>query len=276
MTQLQDDPTRSLFGSTLVLRDNDWDECTIDHLKGQWRKLTQQGARGFCQLPAGRHQVITAVQGEPVVLDCTLYPGETLVRRLDSEAKQWVLDDLETERRYLELASGGRFGAMSSALVDYSRVVLAVRQSPPSLLSNETARQVCEAFLKLHQRLSAGEPLPSLLSDAHDAGLTLVGEAMLASQLSKMVGLFAGTASSVGATGNFGRAGQLTMIALAILPGEPWLLDLMANLYSDTGRPDLGMPLIEEALRRASLYPENVQSKMRETLAEVAAALPKG
>jgi hypothetical protein len=135
---------------------------------------------------------------------------------------------------------------------------------------------VCEAFLKLHQRLAAGEPLAQLLSDAHAAGLTLAGEAMLASQISKMVGLFAGTASAVGATGDFGRAGQLTLIALAILPGEPWLLDLMANLYSDTGHPDLGMPLIEEAIRRSSLYPEKVQSKMRETLAEVAAALPKG
>lgn len=162
---------------------------------------------------------------------------------------------------------------MASALVDYGRASFAATRTPPAILSAEAARKAGEAFLLLAERLGAGEDAGAILSAGYEVGVGLVGQPPLRSQLDKLVGLLSSTATQAAAAERFALAGQLTLLALSILPGEPWLLDLMANLYADTGRADLARPLIEEATRRAEIYPAPIQERMRGTLAEVTAAL---
>lgn len=267
-----DDPTRSLLGGVLVLRDNDWETCAIDGMRGEWRSLTAQSPRGFCNVNAGRHHVEVSEGGERVTLDLVLYPGETLIRRLSRDAGAYVLDDEPTEQRFLELAEGGPLGAMASALVDYARVYAAARKTAPDLAPDELVRRVGGAFLDLSAKVAAGAEVEPLAQIAYRVGIELVGHAMLFSQIQKLVGLFSMTASQHAMKGNYALAAKVTMLALAILPGEPWLLDLLANLYSDGGEPEEGLPCIEEALRRKHVFPEKLQNQMRATHEEVSAA----
>jgi hypothetical protein len=267
-----DDPTQSLLGGVLVLRDNAWDDLTIDGMQGEWRRLTAQGTRGFCSVSAGRHRVTTEVGKNLVVFDLVLYPGETLVRRLDQDSLNFVLDDPETEERYMQLAHGGRFGAMSGALVDYARVCLAAKKSPPSLLPDEVLRSVAQVFVDCAAEVTAGADLDDVAPKAYRAGIELVGHAMLYSQIQRLVGLFSTTATQHAMRGNYKLGADVTMLGLAVLPGEPWLLDLLANLYSDGGLPRAGVTCSEEALRRAHVFPEKLQAQMRATYEEVSAA----
>jgi hypothetical protein len=267
------DPIQAQMGGVLVLRDNDWRECTIDHLQGDWQRMTRQSPRGFCSVNAGRHQVVTMCGDEPVVLDLVLYPGETLVRRLDSQARQWVLDDPETERNYMQLAQGGMLGAMSSALISFSRVMLAAKGGPAELMPQEVGRAVCDVFQRAADQVAADAPPGPAIQAAYEAGMRLVGLTILYDDLKKMVAFFQATASRHAISGDLKKAAQATLIGLSILPGEPWLLDLLANLYSDGGMPDRAMPCIDEALRRAYVYPPEIGEQMQRTLAEVKAAL---
>ena len=267
------DPIRAQMGGILLLRDNDWSECSIDDLKGDWERMTRQGTRGFCNLNAGRHQVVTLCQGTPALLDLVLYPGETLVRRLDSSAKAWVLDDPETESKFMSLARGGAVGSMSGALVSFSNVLLSARSQLPAILPQDVGRAVCDVFLREAQQVAAGAPPGPAVQSTYEAGMRLVGHTILYDDMKKIVGLFSATASRHAAAGNLKLAAQITQLGLSILPGEPWLLDLLANLYSDGGMPKTALPCIEEALRRAHVFPPQIGAQMQNTLAEVQAAL---
>jgi hypothetical protein len=262
----------SMFGGCLILRDNDWGACSIDGIEGQWQRLTQQSPRGFSAVSAGRHQILTTIDGRPAPLDVTLYPGEILVRRLDSTAAKWVLDDRETEQQYMQLAQGGRNGAMASALVDYSKVRQQLTGAPPMPAQDEKVQEVCATFLDLAKQLMSGAPYEKLAPAAYQAGAGLVGLALMGSDINKIAGIIGSTASRRAASTDFEGAARLCILGLSVLPGDPSLLDLLANLYSDTGRPDLGMELIEEAVRRAHVLPPRAQELLKSSYAEISQA----
>jgi len=267
-----DDLTKSLLGGVLVLRDNDWEDCAIDGMRGEWRRLTKQGTRGFFGMTAGRHHVATQASGQTVVLDLVLYPGETLIRRFDRDEARYTLDDPETEGRYFELARGGGLGSMASALVDYTKVCVAARGKPADMASDDLVRRVGEVFLQAAAKVAAGSAFEPLGQMAYRAGVELIGQAMLYSQIQRLVGLCSMTATQHAVKGNYKLAAEVTLLGLAVLPGEPWLLDLLANLYSDGGLPKAGLACSEEALRRAHVFPEKLQKQMQSTYLEVSAA----
>jgi hypothetical protein len=262
----------SMFGGCLVLRDNDWSACSIDGIEAQWQRLTQQSPRGFSAVSAGRHQILTTVNGRPAPLDVTLYPGETLVRRLDATEAKWVLDDRDTERQFMELAQGGRYGAMASALVDYSKVRQQLTGSPPVPAQDEKIQEVCATYLDLAKQLVSGAQLDKLFPAAYQAGTGLIGLALMGSDINKIAGVIGSTASRRAASADFEGAARLCILGLSVLPGDPSLLDLLANLYSDSGRPDLGMELIEEAIRRAHVLPARAQELLKSSYAEISEA----
>lgn len=268
-----DDLNLSLLGGVLILGDNAWESSAIDGMSGDFRHLTAQNPRGLSNVCAGRHHIATMVHGERVALDVVLYPGETLVRRLSRDEGAFVLDDLETEHRLMDLAVGGSAGPLASALIDYARVFVAARKRAPEVMPDELVRRVGGIFLDLAAKVAAGQELPPLAQVAYRAGIELVGHAMLYSQIQRLVGLFSTTATQHAAKGDFPMAAQITMLGLGVLPGEPWLLDLMANLYSDGGIPEEGLPCSEEALRRAHVFPEKLQAQLLSTHQEVSAAL---
>ncbi len=268
-----DDMNLSLLGGVLVLRDNTWETCALDGMRGDFRRLTAQNPRGFSNICAGRHHVEVMVGEKRIALDVVLYPGETLVRRLSRDDDAFVLDDIDTERRFMDLATGGSAGSMASALIDYARMFVAARKRTPEILPDVVLRHVGGVFLDLAGKVAAGAELPPLTQFAYRAGIELVGHAMLFSQIQRLVGLVSMTASQHAAKGDYPLAAQVAMLGLAVLPGEPWLLDLMANLYSDGGIPEEGLPCSEEALRRAHVFPEKIQQQMFATHEEVSAAL---
>lgn len=272
MAHALDDLQRARVGGCLVLRDNLWSDCGIDGMRGDFRRLTAQGTRGFCNVNAGRHHVVTHHEDEPIVLDLVLYPGETLVRRLDVDEREFVLDDPETEKKYLALAAGGSRGAMAGALVDYEKAIIAARGGAPELLPDEVARRVGAAFITAAEQAALGADQGELMERTYKAGLELIGHVMPSSHIQKFVGLFSMTASKHAMAGEYELAARITLLGLSILPGEPWLLDLLANLYSDGGAPVSALPFSEEALRRAHVLPEKLAQQLRASYEEIAAA----
>ncbi|MDC3957571.1 hypothetical protein [Polyangium jinanense] len=272
MTHAQDDLTLARTGGVLVLRDNTWSDCAIDGMRGDFRRLTSPGTRGFCNVSSGRHHVVTNHEDEPIVLDLVLYPGETLVRRLDVDEREFVLDDPETEKKYLALAAGGSRGAMASALVDYEKAIIAARGRAPELLPDEIARRVGAVFVTAAEQAALGVDQGVLMEQTYKAGLELIGHVMLFSHIQKFVGLFSMSASKHAMEGHYELAARITLLGLSILPGEPWLLDLLANLYSDGGAPVSALPFSEEALRRAHVLPEKLAQQIRATYAEISVA----
>ena len=272
MAQAQDDLQKARTGGCLVLRDNSWADCGIDGMRGDFRRLTAQGTRGFCNVNAGRHHIVTHHEDEPIVLDLVLYPGETLVRRLDVDEREFVLDDPETEQKYLALAAGGSRGAMASALVDYEKAIIAAKGSAPELLPDEVAKRVGGVFITAAEQAAGGADQGVLMEQTYKAGLELIGHVMLFPHIQRFVGLFSMAASKHAMAGQYELAARITLLGLSILPGEPWLLDLLANLYSDGGAPVSALPFSEEALRRAHVLPEKLAQQVRSSYAEIAAA----
>lgn len=272
MAHALDDLQKARTGGCLLLRDNTWSDCAIDGMRGDFRRLTAQGTRGFCNVNAGRHHVVTTHDDEPIVLDLVLYPGETLVRRLDVDEREFVLDDAETEKKYLALAAGGGRGAMAGALVDYEKAILAARGRAPELLPDEVARRVGGVFVTAAEQAALGGDQGVLMEQTYKAGLELIGHVMLFSHIQKLVGLFSMSASKHAMEGHYELAARITLLGLSILPGEPWLLDLLANLYSDGGAPVSALPFSEEALRRAHVLPEKLAQQLRASHAEIADA----
>jgi hypothetical protein len=275
MAHALDDVQKARAGCSLILRDNIWSDCGIDGMRGDFRRLAPQGTqgtRGFCNVSAGRHHVVTHHEDEPIVFDLVLYPGEILVRRLDVDEREFVLDDFETEKKYLALAAGGSRGAMASALVDYEKAILAARGSAPELLPDEVTRRVGAAFIAAAEQAASGADQGKLMEQTYKAGLELIGHFMPFSHIQKFVGLFSMTASKHAMGGEYELAARVTLLGLSILPGEPWLLDLLANLYSDGGAPVTALPFSEEAIRRAHVLPEKLAQQIRATFQEISAA----
>ncbi|MDI3290628.1 hypothetical protein [Polyangium sp. 15x6] len=272
MYREQDDLSIARTGGVLVLRDNTWSDCAIDGMRGDFRRLTAQGTRGFCNVSSGRHHIVTNHEDEPIVLDLVLYPGETLVRRLDVDEREFVLDDLETEKKYLALAAGGSRGAMASALVDYERAIISARGRALELLPYELAKRIGTVFVTAAEQAVLGVDQGVLMEQTYKAGLELIGHVMTFPQIQQLVGLFAMFASKHATEGHYELAARITLLGLSILPGEPWLLDLLANLYSDGGAPVTALPFSEEALRRAHVLPEKLAKEIRATYAEISVA----
>lgn len=270
-----DNPMAFMRGSSIVLLDNEWSACTIDGFSGDWGRVTQQNPHGFSTMNAGRHQVLTLVRGQLAQLDIVLYPGESVVRRLDREAGRWVLADPETERKYLELASQGHHGPMAGVLVDYSRVHVSARGLPPKIAGNDVLQRVCGAFINAAQALAAGTPLDQLLPTVNAAGDELIGLVVDDEMTLKMVGLVHGLACKAGAAQDYRLAAQVLILGFGIVPGDPILIDLMANFYADTGRPEVGMKSLDEAMRRFHVVAPQFQKAMKETYAEITEALQK-
>ncbi|MBI2897430.1 MAG: tetratricopeptide repeat protein [Deltaproteobacteria bacterium] len=250
----------------VLFRDNDWERFSFDGVGAEW--AARQSPRGFFGVPPGRHFAVTELfDGRKVRIDFVLYPGETLVRRLDREAGEWVPDDPETELRYKELARGGGAGAMASALIDYFMTVgtLLRRTAKPGGGIGEAA----QTFAALAERLVAGAPLEELQPAAAEAGIRLVGQPLSGDELTRLTGLIDATASACAVGGNFRSAAGVALLGLCMLPGDPQLLEALANFFCDGGQPDAAMERIQEALARADVVDGRKRERIHATRAEV-------
>jgi len=268
-------PSPILQPGVVLLRDNDWDMCTFDGVSREWRAA--QGPRGFSGVFAGRHQAVTRVKDKAAVLDFVLYPGEIFIRRLDYEKTRWVPDDPETEKNYRELAWGGAVGAMSSALVDYlSAVALSKGALPDAKASPEKTEQACRILRDLASRSSGEEPFEPRLKEAFEAGVGLVGLPLSTEQLSLLASTVDMLASARAMAGDYPAAGKIALLGLAVLPGDPHILELFANLLCDGGKPEEALKVVDEALSRGDVLASTGRlERARVTRAEILARMGK-
>jgi len=260
----------------LVLHDNLWSDCSIDGLRGDWSRLSAEPPRGFSEVTAGRHHIVATHEGEPITLDLVLYPGEILVRRFDPLLREFILEKPDVEQKAVLLASRGGKGSPKGSFVDYTRVAATVKGSAPALLPDEIGLRVAAAFVSAAEEVVRGADHDVLMERTYRAGLELVGHVMLSPHIQRLVGLVSMTASPHAMQGDYELAAHITLLGLSILPGEPWLLDLLANLYADQGMPLSALPLSEEATRRAHILPDKLGRQLRTTYAEIVATLKRG
>ncbi|MBN1770489.1 MAG: tetratricopeptide repeat protein [Deltaproteobacteria bacterium] len=268
-----DDPAQ--FGIVL-LRDNLWLASRFDGVPLAGRSC-EKSARGLFHVHTGRHRVETRVGDRDAVHDFLVRGREVYIRRLDPEQCAFVPVEPAVRARFLELAGFGldeEGAAMRGALYDYLGVRMQ-RDWP------ETAAVLPEVRAGLEQllaRVEAGEPPEDLLPAARALGERLIGLPLGLRALGDLAGLAGGRISGTAAREVVGgkpprRALGATELALAVLPSEPSLLDLRANLLSDAGRPEDALPVVEEALADLQPGEEEPAKRLRATRAETLARM---
>lgn len=268
-----DDPAQL---GIVLLRDNLWLASRFDGVSLAERPC-EKSARGLFHVHTGRHRVETRVGDRDVRHDFLLRGREVYIRRLDPEQRAFVPVEPEVRARFLELAGFGRDeegAALRGALYDYLGVRMQ-RDGPETAVVLPEVRAGLERLLA---RAEAGEPPEALLPAARAVGERLIGLPLGLRALADLTGLAGERTSGMAAREVRGgnpphRALGATELALAVLPGEPTLLELRANLLSDVGRPADALPVVDEALADLQPGEEEPAKKLRATRAEALARL---
>ena len=220
----------ALMRTVVLLEDNDWSACTVDGKKEDWARYAESPVRGFCTIPAGRHRVVTEIDGHPVTLDFTLYPEAIYVKRLDRTAHAWVDLEPEIRARAEREASGGELGDLSEALVRYrSTMGISRAQSGEKLASPSEAVDAA-----MRDLTSALDPVtsPEREARAREAGERIIGVPLLRGQLDALVSLVLERVERAERQADSEKSAALMRAGLAALPDEPTLTRRLAKLLS--------------------------------------------
>jgi hypothetical protein len=233
----------ALLGTVVLLDGNDWNACTIDGIEEDWRRFTPEPTRGLCALPAGRHRVSTRVGTSSAVLDFVIYPGEVLWWRLDRAQACWVPGNATELAEARRVAEGGARGALSEALISYRTTLGIARAMTGTLTAPDKAVDKAQRALEtLLERAVQGEDNAPLLREAELAGLDLIGIPLTRSMLRRL-----GDAAQT-------KGGSTAMrIGLAMLPGDPRLLVLLAQALTREGDSDGAGRAMDDARLRPGL-----------------------
>ena len=182
---------QDLLRTVIVLDDNAWAACTIDGVKEDWARFTSEPVRGFAAVMAGRHRVVTSIDGRDAVLDFVLRPGDVLVRKLDRAAGKWVALDAEELTRVTARAKGGEKGALGDALVSYRSTMGIARTQRGTVTSPDAVvLRVRDALGVLVERAALpGANLDALVAEAATLGLDLLGVPLTREQIDALAEL---------------------------------------------------------------------------------------
>ena len=251
--------------ATLIVRGNDWGASQLDGMK--LPAATGRAApRGITELSPGRHDLYCQTRTKLLHLAVVLFPGEVLVRKLDTEAGAYVLEDEAAEAEYMELA---RTGGMDQALLRASELRKTARRGPPSEIPRAALAQLCDAWSAVQARSLAGEPADPLFMEAERLGLLLSGLPMSAQTLETLAMFLHASIWPVAGAGNFRAGVVLANLALRILPGHPQLIDLLASLLSHVGASQDALALLEGTMRRTPFLPSFLGNRLKETYEEI-------
>ncbi len=241
----------------IVLRNNEWTRAQIDGV-GLDPAGIRGGIRGYKNVASGLHIVVSG----NAALAFVLYPREVLVRRLDGD--RWVLEDEATEQQYVALASGGMLAPMYASLVDHRMLC-----GMPQPLTDAELAPIVDAFSQSAARATSAAAAQAELPKLGAHAARMIGRPMVGDQLGKLRSYLDATASSIAAGGALDRALWVTTLALAVLPEEPTLLDLQANLFADLGDRTVASEIIERAHRRRAAVGERLAAKIAESHATI-------
>jgi len=160
----------ALMRTVVVLDGNEWSACTVDGVKEDWARFTSEPTRGFEAVPAGRHRVVTEIDGRAATLDFVLFPGETLARKLDRDAAKWIDADAK---------------APAESLVSYRSTMGIARAMSGKLASPEAAFEAARTALEKLVDENDGDAI----AEARAVGESLIGVALVAEQLDAFVAL---------------------------------------------------------------------------------------
>jgi len=251
--------------ATLIVRGNDWGASRLD---GMTTSGTggRTAPRGVTELAVGRHDLYCKTSKKIVHLAVVLFPGEVLVRKLDTEAQAYVLEDEAAEAEYMEAV---RNGGMDSALLRMSMLRLIAKRGKLEEVPRARLAQVCDAWNVIQKRCMGGEPADPLFEEVEKLGLAISGLPMSTQAMQTLAMFLHGAIWPVAGTGQFNLGVVLTNLALRILPGHPQLVDLLASLKSHVGLSQEALRLLEATMRRTPFLPSYLGDRLKETYEEI-------
>ena len=243
----------SKMGTVVLLVDNDWNACTVDGLKEDWKRHAAADVRGFAGIGGGRHQAVTTTSAGDAMLDFVLYPGEIFIRRLLPQTAKWEAVDRESEDDLRAGARGGSMGKMSGALISYRTVFGIARVMAGGKVTAPGAAidAACARLDGLLKRAMADQPPEMLVREAYEIGCTLLGVPMTRAELRVVTTPIGELVSAQGAASQFKRGALLASLGLAVLPGDPYLEVHLARMLRESGLLSDALECLERALCRS-------------------------
>ena len=261
----------SKMGTVVLLVDNDWEACTVDGLKEDWKRHAAAEVRGFAGIGGGRHQAVTTTPAGDAMLDFVLYPGEIFVRRLHSKAAQWEAVDHESEDDLRARARGGSMGKMSGALISYRTVFGIARVMAGGKVTAPGAAidAACARLDGLLKRALADQPPETLVKEAYEIGCTLLGVPMTRADLRVVTSPIGDLVTAQATIAQFKRGALVASLGLAVLPGDPYLEGHLARMLSRSGLLSDALECLERALRRTDALDPDALALARAEKAEI-------
>lgn len=261
----------SKMGTVVLLIDNEWEACTVDGLKEDWKRHAAGEVRGFAGIGGGRHQAVTTTAAGDAMLDFVLYPGEVFVRRLDAKASRWAACDAESEADLRARAHGGSMGKLAGSLISYRTVFGIARVMSGGKVTSPDAAidAACARLDGLLKRALADQPAETLVKEAYEIGCTLLGVPMTRAQLRAVTSPIGALVNAQGLGSQFKRGALLASLGLAVLPEDPYLEEQLAQMLSGSGLQADALDCLDRVLRRAGALEPDALVRARAAKAEV-------
>lgn len=218
----------------VLLEGNVWSACAFDGHEEDWARFTAAPVRGFAGVPSGRHRVTTTCPSGRgnARLDFVLYPGDVFARRLDVEAARWDYCEDDDD------AKAPAPAAAESLIVHRTVLGIARAMRGDAVVVPETAvRRTCAALADVLARSAAAGDAEAdtqadedRLAEAAALGEALVGVPLTRGQLGALTDRVLAAADVQEAARAWGRARRVARLGLAVLPGDPRLVGLIARL----------------------------------------------
>jgi tetratricopeptide (TPR) repeat protein len=123
------------------------------------------------------------------------------------------------------------------------------------------------------RRALSEPPTPELVAEAAAIGRALVGVPLTRADLRAMTSAIGEVISVQGMAQQWKRGALVATMGLAMLPGDPYLSEQLANMLCDGGLPAEALEHAEVALEREQAFDEDGVARARATKAEILAKL---
>jgi tetratricopeptide (TPR) repeat protein len=172
-------------------------------------------------------------------------------------------------------ARKGSMGEMALELVGYKTVLGVARaQRGEKIAASEAiVRAAMERLRPVLRRALSEPPTPELVAEAAAIGRALVGVPLTRADLRAMTSAIGEVISVQGMAQQWKRGALVATMGLAMLPGDPYLSEQLANMLSDGGLPAEALEHAHAALEREQAFDEDGLARARATKAEILAKL---
>lgn len=263
----RDELQRACTGKTggfLILLDNDWANTQIDHVStaqlepgllvgpkpgnanSPYREQgPSNGPAGCFCVCSGRHLVTVTPggRGPAAVLPVLVFPSELVVRRLDRQTRTWQRAEPEEEKRCAE-----HILKRELLLINYFEAIAAPRWQAGVTGGIATLDLTVKDIAVAMQRVASGEGAQTLIGFVQQIAAKLIGAPLSSfDPITQAIGRDAWQAVT---ENSLEKAWLIANLGLAILPEEPSLLALLADIEEQRGNKAEALASAQLALTR--------------------------